>query len=332
MREESNSNRVSAITDNSRPAATGWILGGIGVLVFSFSLPANKIAVGGLDPVAITAWRAALAGLLAAGYLSWRRPPLPARGDLVRLFVSGLGVVIGFPAFSSIALRTVDSSTCAVIVGLLPALTAVFAALVGGERLTPGFWLATGAGVAVLTVFLLTSSPMGPGGFALHWGYLFMFLATLSAAFGYALGGAQARRLGGAQSISWSLVLLLPVTIPVAAVTAVAGPASLTIAVLAAMTYLTIASQFLGFFAWYAGLARGGIARVGQVQQLQPLITMGWSALVLGERVSPMIVMVALTIATLIWLAQRSRFTGAVAPAGTLARWRRVRIAAPRSR
>lgn len=282
-------------------------MGAIGVVIFSFSLPANKIAVADLDPTVITAWRAAVAGLLAAGYLLLRRPAVPAPRDLALLFVSGTGVVIGFPAFSSIALRTVDSSTSAIILGLLPALTAVFGYGFGGERLTRGFWLATLAGVSILTAFLITSAPAPAGGFAFRWGYLLMFLATASSAFGYAIGGAQAKRLGGAQSISWSLVTLLPLSVPAAALTATLGTVSLTLPAVAALAYLTIASQFLGFFAWYGGLARGGIARVGQVQQLQPLLTMVWAALVLGERLSPAIIVVGVTISILVWAAQRTR-------------------------
>lgn len=266
--------------------------------------------MGGLDPVAITAWRAALAGLLAAGYLLVRRAPLPTPRELGVLFVAGLGVVVGFPAFSSVALRTVDASTCAVIVGVLPALTAVFARLFGGERLSAGFWLATCAGVGVLTTFLIASSPAPAGGFAFHWGYVFMLAATASAAMGYALGATISRRMGGARSISWSLVTMLPFAIPAALLTT-PSMGALTGPVVAAMAYLTVFSQFLGFFAWYGGLARGGIARVGQAQQLQPLLTMAWSALMLRERLSPTVVLVGVTIAALVWIAQRARAVAA---------------------
>jgi drug/metabolite transporter (DMT)-like permease len=289
-------------------AHAGWLLGGLGVLAFSFSLPANKLAVAGIDAVGVTVWRAALAGMLAVAYLLVIRPTVPAPRDLAALVCSGLGVVVGFPLFSSLALESIDSATGAVILGLLPALTATFAALLGGERLPWLFWTATGAGVLVLVAFLTANSPAGTSGFSLTWGHLWMVLATVSAGFGYAVGGSQAKRIGGAQSISWSLVLLLPVSVPLCALTALTGSFSLTGSVVMGMVYITVISQFLGFFAWYGGLARGGIARVGQIQQVQPLLTILWSALLLGEHLNAWIYPVGMVLGLLVWIAQRARF------------------------
>lgn len=318
MSIDDNSSRISGIADNSgrlTVSQTGWLLGGLGVLAFSFSLPANKLAVAGIDSGSITAWRAALAGLLALGYLCAVRPAIPAPRDLAALLMSGLGVVIGFPLFSSLALERIDSSTAAVILGLLPALTATFASLLAGERLPLLFWLATGAGVLVLVSYLLITSPSGMSGFSLGWGHLWMVCATGSAGFGYAVGGAQAKKIGGAQSISWSLVLLLPIAIPLSVILAVTGTFEFTTSVVVGMVYVTVISQFLGFFAWYGGLARGGIARVGQIQQVQPLMTIVWSALLLGERPDPWIYLVGVVLGLLVWMAQRARFrTAPTAP------------------
>jgi drug/metabolite transporter (DMT)-like permease len=298
------------VDNGSRPGAAhaGWLLGGLGVLAFSFSLPANKLAVAGIDAVGVTVWRAALAGMLAVAYLLVIRPTVPAPRDLAALVCSGLGVVVGFPLFSSLALESIDSATGAVILGLLPALTATFAALLGGERLPWLFWTATGAGVLLLVAFLTANSPAGTSGFSLTWGHLWMVLATVSAGFGYAVGGSQAKRIGGAQSISWSLVLLLPVSVPLCALTALTGSFSLTGSVVMGMVYITVISQFLGFFAWYGGLARGGIARVGQIQQVQPLLTILWSALLLGEHLNAWIYPVGMALGLLVWTAQRARF------------------------
>lgn len=294
---------------------TGWLLGGLGILAFSFSLPANKLAVAGIDSASVTAWRAALAGLLALGYLAAVRPAIPSAKDLAALLFSGFGVVIGFPLFSSLGLERIDSSTAAVIIGLLPALTATFAALIAGERLPWLFWLATGAGVLVLIAYLLSTSPSGLSGFSLGWGHLWMVCAAVSAGFGYAVGGVQAKKIGGAQTISWSLVLLLPVAVPLSVVLAATGTFEFTVSVIAGMVYVTVVSQFLGFFAWYSGLARGGIAKVGQIQQIQPLLTIVWSALLLGERPDPWIYPVGVVLGLLVWLAQRARFANAQAAA-----------------
>ena len=290
-------------------------LGSLGVLAFSFSLPANKLAVAGIDPLSITVLRAAAAGVLAAGYLLAVRAGVPGWRDARDLGLSSLGVVVGFPLFSSLALTTSGSGHSAVILGLLPALTAVFAALVGAERLPRGFWLASGAGVVVLVGYLLLHQWTETGGLGVGVGDLWMLAAAASAGYGYAMGGRQAKVIGGARAISWSLVLVLPLSAPLAIAVLATREFDWTAGVVAGMVYVTLISQFLGFFAWYGGLAKGGIARVGQLQQVQPLLTLVWAAVLLGEAFDPWTVVVGLAIAVFVWLAQRARFGGAASPA-----------------
>jgi drug/metabolite transporter (DMT)-like permease len=295
-----------------RPVSRIWIpgagLGFLGVLAFSFSLPANKLAVAGIDPLSITVLRAAAAGVLAAGYLIAVRARVPRWASIRDLALSSLGVVIGFPLFTSLALVTSGSGHSAVILGLLPALTAVFAALVGGERLPRGFWLASGAGVVVLVGYLLVHQWAESGALSVGVGDLWMLAAAASAGFGYAMGGRQAKVMGGARAISWSLVLVLPVSAPIAVAVLATQRFDWTAGVVVGMLYVTVVSQFLGFFAWYGGLARGGIARVGQLQQVQPLLTLVWASLLLGEVFDPWTIAVGLAIGVFVWLAQRARF------------------------
>jgi drug/metabolite transporter (DMT)-like permease len=290
-----------------------WIpgagLGFLGVLAFSFSLPANKLAVAGIDPFSITILRAAAAGLLAAGYLLAVRARVPKWSDLRDLALSSLGVVVGFPLFSSLALVTSGSGHSAVIIGVLPALTAVFAALVGGERLPRGFWLATGGGVLVLVVYLFAHQWMETGELTVGIGDFWMLAAAVSAGFGYAMGGRQAKVMGGPRAVSWSIVLVLPISAPLAILVLATQRFDWTPGVIAGMVYVTLISQFLGFFAWYGGLARGGIARVGQLQQIQPLLTLAWASLLLGEAFDPWTIVVGVAIAVFVWLAQRARFS-----------------------
>ena len=297
-----------------------WIpgagLGFLGVLAFSFSLPANKLAVAGIDPFSITILRAAAAGVLAVGYLLAARAPIPRWSDLRDLALSSLGVVVGFPLFSSLALVTSGSGHSAVIIGLLPALTAVFAALVGGERLPRGFWLATGGGVLVLVGYLVAHQWAETGALSVGIGDFWMLAAAVSAGFGYATGGRQAKLMGGARTVSWSIVLVLPLSAPLAVLALTTQRFDWTAGVVVGMVYVTLISQFLGFFAWYGGLARGGIARVGQLQQVQPPLTLAWAALLLGETFDPWTVLVGVAIAVFVWLAQRARF-GAPAPSPT---------------
>lgn len=294
----------------ARPVGTtGWVLGLLGVVAFSYSLPANKLAVTGFDAVTITALRAASAGLLAAGYLAVVRAPRPSWRGLGALLISSLGVVVGFPLFSSLALATIGSGESAIILGLLPALTAVFAGPVSGERLPRAFWAASLAGVAVLIGYLTLTSLAAGHGLRLGWGELWMLLATACSAFGYAIGGDQAKSLGGPASICWSLVVLLPVAVPAAVLAVALRPLHPTPQAVGGLAYIVVVSQFLGFFAWYAGLARGGIARVGQVQQIQPILTLVWSAAVLGEALSAWTFAVGAVVAALVWVAQRARFS-----------------------
>ena len=284
------------------------------MLAFSFSLPANKLAVAGIDPLSVTVLRAAAAGVLAALYLLAVRARVPRWADLRDLGLSSLGVVVGFPLFSSLALTTSGSGHSAVILGLLPALTAVFAAVVGGERLPRGFWIASGAGVVVLVGYLVGRQWADTGALAVGAGDFWMLAAAASAGFGYAMGGRQAKVMGGPRAISWSLVLVLPVAVPAAIVLLATREFDWTPTVVVGMLYVTVISQFLGFFAWYGGLARGGIARVGQLQQVQPLLTLAWASLLLGEVFDPWTIVVGVAIAALVWLAQRARFATDNAP------------------
>lgn len=272
---------------------------------FSFSLPANVWAVAGADPWTITVWRSLTAGILALGILRAMRAPRPERRALPALAVGGLMVGLAFQLLSSAAVTSIDPSRGAVILGLLPACTAVCAGLLGGERLPASFWLATAGGVAVLTAYLL--SRPGASGAGIGVGDLEMLGAVLCASIGYAIGADRARTLGGPQSICWSLVVVLPLTVPLGVVSLFVSEVSWSPTVLGGFAYLVLVSQLLGFFAWYAGLARGGTARVGQVQQLQPLLTIGWSALLFAGDVDAWTVVVGVVVGLLVWLAQRAR-------------------------
>jgi len=314
-----NDNVIDATAVTPRPVSRFWIpgagLGFLGVLAFSFSLPANKLAVAAIDPFSVTILRAAAAGVLAVGYLLAVRARLPRWADLRDLALSSLGVVVGFPLFSSLALMTSGSGHSAVIIGLLPALTAVFAALVGGERLPRGFWLATCGGVLVLVVYLFAHQWAQTGQLTVGVGDFWMLAAAVSAGFGYAMGGRQAKVMGGARAVSWSIVLVMPISVPLAIVVLATQRFDWTPSVIAGMVYVTLISQFLGFFAWYGGLAKGGIARVGQLQQIQPLLTLAWASLLLGEVFDPWTIVVGIAIAGCVWLAQRARFSAPVARA-----------------
>lgn len=284
--------------------ATGLALGGLGVLAFSMSLPATRLAVQQLDPWFVAFGRAVGAALLAWAYLACTGAPRPTRGQWRRLSIVALGVVVGFPLFTSLALHTQTSAHGAVVITVLPAMTAVFAVLRAGERPPALFWLASLGGLLAVLAFLATTGAVRG---ALSAADAFLLAAVVLCGLGYAEGGALARELGGARTICWALLLALPATVPVTIAAAVAEPPRAGAAAWSAFGYLTVVSMFLGFFAWYAGLARGGIARTGQIQLAQPVLTLAWSALLLGEPVPPTSIATALMVLVCVVLTQRSR-------------------------
>ena len=291
----------------ARGVTAGLGLGALGVLAFSLSLPFTRVAVEDLDPWFVAFGRAVGASVLACGYLRITRAPRPDRAQWRRLAVVAAGVVVGFPLFTSLALTTSTAAHGAVVIAVLPAMTAVFAVLRAGERPPPLFWAAgVGGLVAVVTFLVSTGAVRG----ALAGADVYLLLAVALCALGYAEGGALARELGGARTICWALVLSSPGTLAVTAAAAVTHPPHASLGAWAAFGYLTAVSMFLGFFAWYAGLARGGIARVGQIQLAQPVLTLLWSALLLGETVAPASIGAAVVVLACVVLTQRARARG----------------------
>ncbi|MFC4065214.1 DMT family transporter [Actinoplanes subglobosus] len=305
MRDKSSATAPTTIT-------VGAIaLGALGVLAFSMSLPMTRLAVRELDPWFVAFGRAVGAAALAAAYLWLSGAPRPTRGQWRRLAIVAVGVVAGFPLFTSLALTSQTSAHGAVVIALLPATTAVLAVIRAGERPPRLFWIASGSGLIAVLTFLLVSGTVR-GGLAVT--DLYLLTAVGLCGLGYAEGGVLARELGGARTICWALIVALPVTVPLTVASALsrmphAGPAGW-----AAFGYLTVVSMFLGFFAWYAGLARGGIARVGQIQLVQPVLTLLWSALLLGEQVGVTAIGAAVVVVAFVVLTQRSRASAGPKP------------------
>jgi drug/metabolite transporter (DMT)-like permease len=282
----------------------GLVLGVLGVLAFSMTLPATRVAVAQLDPWFVAFGRAVGAALLAWAYLRVTGAPRPTGEQWRRLSIVALGVVVGFPLFTSLALTSQTSAHGAVVVTVLPAMTAVFAVLRGGERPPLLFWVASAAGLLAVLAFLAASGAIHGAASAAD---LFLLAAVVLCGLGYAEGGVLARHLGGARTICWALLLSLPVTVPVTVVAAVADPPHADAAAWSAFGYLTAISMFLGFFAWYAGLARGGIAQVGQIQLAQPVLTLVWSTLLLNETVTAASIGAAVVVLACVVSIQRTR-------------------------
>jgi len=271
----------------------GWLNGFVGVAIFSGSLPATRVAVQDFDPVFVTVARAAIAGLLALAVLLALRVPRPSMRDLGSLVLVALGIVVGFPLFSAMALRTITSAHSLVFIGLLPLATALFGTVRGGERPSPAFWgfaILGAAGVAGFALSQDLTASLGAD--------LLMLAAIIACGFGYAEGAGLARRLGDWQLICWVLVVSLPVSLPLCVVLQPADWSGIGWPAWLGLGYVAVFSMLVGFVFWYRGLALGGIAAVGQLQLLQPFLGLMLAAALLGEAVTwPMLAVTVLVVA-----------------------------------
>ncbi len=287
--------------DRMDDTTRGWVNGFLGMLIFSGSLPATRVAVAALDPLFLTVARAAIAGLLAAALLLAFRPQRPRRGDLASLGIVALGVVVGFPLLTALALRHVTSAHSTLFIGLLPLATAVFGALRGGERPRLAFWLFSAAGSVLVGGFALTGTQdASVAGDAL------MVAAIVVCGLGYAEGGRLSRRLGSWQVICWALVLALPAMAVLTLVTLPASWAAVGRPAWLGLAYVSLFSMLIGFVFWYRGLSQGGIAAVGQLQLLQPFFALALAGALLEETVSGS--MVAVMAAVVLCVAGAKRF------------------------
>lgn len=268
----------------------GWGSGLLGVLIFSGSLPATRVAVGGFSPLFLTSARAVIAALLGAALLAALRQPRPSVRDLRSLTIVAVGVVVGFPLLTALALQHITAARSTVFIGLLPLATAIFGVVRGRERPRPAFWLFSGLGSLLVAGFALSQSD----GTSVT-GDLLMVAAIVLCGLGYAEGAALSRQLGGWQVISWALIVSLPVMVVLAVATLPDVWSGIGMPAWLGLAYVSVFSMLIGFVFWYRGLALGGIAGVGQLQLLQPFFSLLLAGLLLGEPVAwPMIVVTML--------------------------------------
>ena len=291
---------LASVRAPAHPLA-GLALGFIGVVIFGATLPATHFALEGFSPAFITFCRATIAASVAGTTLYFMRKPFPRKNSL-SLLVAGVLLVYGFPGFSSVAMQTVPASHGGVVLGVLPLMTAAFAALFGGERPGPAFWAWSVTGAALVMVFSLSGADIEPG-----LGDLWLACAALSASCGYVISGKLARTRPGWEVISWALVITAPLSVAGTVFSWNAGVGDPGPHALAALAYLSLGSMFAGFIFWNWGMAIGGIARVGQVQLLQSFVTLGLSALLLGETVTPVTLGFAVAVGIVVWCGRKAK-------------------------
>ncbi len=300
---------------SAKDAARGFALGALGVLIFAMTLPMTRLAVGSasapqLSPEFVTAARAALAGLLSLAYLGWVGAARPARTHWSALAVCALGTVVGFPLSLALALRDVDAMHAAVVTGVLPLGTAVAASIYLRQRAGRGFWICALLGCALVLVF---AALKGQGRLSAADGLL--LLSVASASVGYVAGAQVSAKLPAEQVICWVLVFSLPFTLPASLVTWPASVAAVQPSAWVGLAYVTLFSMWLGFFAWYRGLALGGVMRVSQVQLLQPFLALLFAVPVLGERLDAMTVLFAVAMLVVVAVGKRLPTSSVSAPA-----------------
>lgn len=279
----------------------GWGSGLLGVIIFSGSLPATRVAVADFSPMFLTSARAVIAALLGAVFLFALRQTRPERRDIFSLTLVAIGGVVGFPLLTALALQHITAAHSIVFIGLLPLATAIFGVLRGGERPKPAFWLFSVAGAAAVAGFALHGSERGT-----LVGDLLMIGAVLVCGLGYAEGATLSRRLGGWQVISWALLLSLPIMAAITLFTLPNTGSNIGIPAWIGLAYVSIFSMMVGFIFWYRGLALGGIAGVGQLQLLQPFFGFLLAAIVLDEPIAW--TMIASTVIVVLCVAGAKRF------------------------
>ncbi|MDQ6836262.1 MAG: DMT family transporter, partial [Actinomycetota bacterium] len=279
----------------------GWAA--LGVLAFSFTFPATVLAERSFDPLVVGAGRSVISAVIAAATLRLSGARLPERRHWPGLVGVALGCGIGFGVLTALALHHTSSTHGAVVIGLLPAATAVVAVLRVGDRPGPWFWFASLLGTAVVTGYALSR-----GAGSLRPADLLLLAAVVVAAVGYAEGGRLAREMPGWEVVGWGLLLSFPLAVGLTIVGAVrAPPIHITVPALLAFAYVGTVSTFYGFFAWYRGLAEAGVARASQTQLAQPLLTIVWSVPLLGETLDPVALLAALVVGGCVLITQRAR-------------------------
>ncbi|MEV5320583.1 DMT family transporter [Streptomyces sp. NPDC052687] len=307
MRAQSSAIKPTTIAVDTAAAPRAKVSGGtlqaaLGVVAFSLTFPATAWGLEGFGPWSLVGVRSVLAALIAGGCLLALKVPLPDRRHLPGLAVVAAGVVLGFPMLTTLALQTSTTSHAAVVVGLLPLTTAALSALRVGTRPSRTFWAAALAGAAAVGVFTVQQSGGG-----LSTADLYLFGALLVCAAGYTEGGRLARVMPGWQVIGWALVLCLPLSLPAAAIALTYEPVTLTAHAVAGLLWVAAGSQFLGLVVWYRGMAAIGIPKASQLQLAQPLLTLVWSVLLLGEHLTVAAPLTAAAVLVCIAVTQRAR-------------------------
>jgi drug/metabolite transporter (DMT)-like permease len=279
----------------------GMLIGFIGVAIFSLTLPFTRIAVQEMTPFYVSFGRGIIAGVCGALLLLLTKSPLPTRSQFKKLLITALGVVYGFPIFTSLAMKTLPSAHSGIVLGILPLAMSAMGAIRFRERPSFAYWVTAICG----TLLVLVYSMVDGGGLAL--GDIWLLLAIVTAAIGYSEGGKLAEEMGAIKVISWAMAMTLPINIPATYLFANTALTDLSTNVFISFLYIGLFSAFIGFFFWYRGIALGGVARVGQVQLLQPFLTLIGAYLLLGEPITLLNMVFAIAVLVVVLIGRKTK-------------------------
>jgi hypothetical protein len=279
----------------------GMLIGFIGVAIFSLTLPFTRIAVQEMTPFYVSFGRGIIAGVCGALLLLLTKSPLPTRSQFKKLLITALGVVYGFPIFTSLAMKTLPSAHSGIVLGILPLAMSAMGAIRFRERPSFAYWVTAVCG----TLLVLVYSMVDGGGLAL--GDIWLLLAIVTAAIGYSEGGKLAEEMGAIKVISWAMAMTLPINIPATYLFANTALTDLSTNTFISFLYIGLFSAFIGFFFWYRGIALGGVARVGQVQLLQPFLTLIGAYLLLGEPITLLNMVFAIAVLVVVLIGRKTK-------------------------
>ncbi len=292
--------QAQILNDKQRSEQIGFLLGIIAVIIFAGSLPCTHIALASFSPLFITFGRAAIATIAALIIIAALKKPFPG-AHWREILIAGLLLGVAFPALMAVAMQTLPSSHGGVVMGILPLMTATFASLIDGDRPSPLFWFcAIGGGVLVIAFATRNT------GISISSGDMWLLAACACCSLGYVFSGKLSRHMPGWEVISWALIAISPISFIGTALVWEPRFMAATMPAIYSLFYLGLFSMYIGFFAWNIGLGMGGIARVGQVQLLQTFVTLGLSALLLGEYIDWDTIIFAVAVAIMVAVGRRS--------------------------
>ncbi|MHC8336760.1 DMT family transporter [Pseudomonas sp. HLT2-19-2] len=293
---------VASFQESKNQDMQAYFLGLISVAAFAMTLPAAKILAGDLSALQVGFFRSVLAAFAAIPFLILGRATLPNRSQIKRMLLTSTGIVYGFPILTALGMQYVPVSHGGVVLAALPLSTAIFGTLITGTRPSKMFWLVSSLGFLVVMTYTVINSNVED----IYIGDLALLGAVLLAGFGYAQGGALSKELPGWQVMCWTLVISLPVLLPVS-LWLYDGEtiANLPVQGVAALLFLALVNSLLGFFSWNRALALGGIQRISQLQLLQPFFTFAFSIWLMGELWNWLTPAACVVVIVLVWLSKR---------------------------